>query len=109
MQRDILLKIGADEVILPEHEAGVRLARKLGSAGFMDFMEVNKETSVVELITPQHLVGRPLSKSNLREKQGLVVIAIRRVEGVTVLPTAQQVICQVTVQPPPPRYHAPAW
>lgn len=92
-QRDILLKIGADEVILPEHEAGVRLARKLASGGFIDFMEVNKEISVVELIAPQHLVGRSLLKSNLREK-GLVVVAIRRAEGVLVLPTAQEVIRQ---------------
>ena len=31
-QREILLQVGADEVILPEHEAGVRLARRLGSS-----------------------------------------------------------------------------
>ena len=51
-QRDILLTVGADEVILQEHEVGIRLARKLGSNGFVDFMEVNQEISVVELVIP---------------------------------------------------------
>ncbi|MDQ7029480.1 MAG: TrkA family potassium uptake protein [Ardenticatenia bacterium] len=32
-QREILLQVGADEVILPEHEAGVRLARRLLGGG----------------------------------------------------------------------------
>jgi trk system potassium uptake protein TrkA len=93
-QREILLKIGADDVILPEHEAGQRLGRKLSSSGFVDYMEVNKEISVVELVAPRNLVGVPLLKSNLREKYGIVVVAIRRADGVIVLPTAQEVILE---------------
>lgn len=91
-QREILLKVGADAVILPEHEAGVRLARKLASTGFVDYMEVNKEISVVELVPPPRLIGRSLLKSSLREKYGVVVVAIRRSEGVITLPTAQEII-----------------
>lgn len=91
-QRDILLKVGADGVILPEHEAGIRLARRLASSGFVDYMEVNKEISVVELVPPSRLIGRSLKKSNLREKYGLVVVAVRRAEGVITLPTAQEII-----------------
>ena len=91
-QREILIKIGADEVILPEHEAGVRLGRKLSSRGFLDYMAVNKEIGVVEIVAPTNMIGKSLLKSNLREKYGLVVVAIRRSEGVIVLPTAQEVI-----------------
>jgi trk system potassium uptake protein TrkA len=91
-QRDILIKIGADEVVLPEHEAGVLLARRLTYAGFVDYMEVNKEISVIELIAPVNLVGRSLMKSNLREKHNVVVVAIRRADGVMTLPTADEVI-----------------
>jgi trk system potassium uptake protein TrkA len=93
-QRDILLKAGADEVILPEHEAGVRLARRLASVGFVDFMEVNQEISVVELMAPQNMVGRSLERSDLRERYGLVVVAVRRADGVMVLPTAKEIIRQ---------------
>jgi trk system potassium uptake protein TrkA len=91
-QRDILIKVGADEVVLPEHEAGVMLARRLTFAGFVDYMEVNKEISVVELIAPSYLVGRSLMKSNLREKHNVVVVAIRRADGVIVLPLADELI-----------------
>lgn len=91
-QRDILLKIGADEVILPEYEAGIRLARKLSSTGFLDFMEVNKEIGVGEIVAPAYLVGRSLMKSDLRERYRLVVVAIRRADGVIILPTAQEEI-----------------
>jgi trk system potassium uptake protein TrkA len=91
-QRDILIKVGADEVVLPEHEAGVLLARRLTFAGFVDYMEVNKEISVVELIAPPNLVGLSLLKSNIREKHNVVVVAIRRADGVIVLPTAEEKI-----------------
>lgn len=91
-QRDVLMKIGADEVILPEHEAGVRLGRKLSSTGFVDFMQVNKEIGVGEIIAPKNMVGRTLMQSNLREKWGLVAVAIQRADGVIVLPTAQEEI-----------------
>ena len=91
-QRDILLTVGADEVILPEHEAGIRLARKLGSQGFVDFMEVDQDISVVELVAPKRLVGRSLSKSNLREKHAVNVVAIRRNKGVITPPTPDEII-----------------
>jgi len=86
------MKMGADEVVLPEHEAGVRLGRKLASTGFVDYMEVNEEISVVEMKTPSKIVGRALMESGLREKYDLVVVAIRRAEGVLVLPKAQEII-----------------
>ena len=72
----------------------MRLARKLGSAGFVDFMEVNQEISVVELVAPVRLIGRSLAQSHLRDKYGLVVVAIRRASGVIVLPTAREIIRQ---------------
>jgi trk system potassium uptake protein TrkA len=70
----------------------VLLARRLTYAGFVDYMEVNKEISVIELIAPVNLVGRSLMKSNLREKHNVVVVAIRRADGVMTLPTADEVI-----------------
>ncbi len=91
-QREILLKVGADDVILPEHEAGVRLGRKLSSIGFLDYMEVNKHISVVEILAPKTMTGRSLLKSNVRQKYGIVVVAIRREEGVIILPQANEVI-----------------
>ena len=64
-------------------------------AGFVDFMEVNQEISVVEIEVPHRLIGRSLMESNLRQKYSVVVVAIRRAEGgVIILPTAAEVFKQ---------------
>jgi len=93
-QKDILLKIGASEVILPEHEAGVRLGQRLAATGFVDYMAINEEISVVEMKAPSNVVGKNLMESQLRQKYHLVVVAIRRTDSVIVLPKADEVILQ---------------
>jgi trk system potassium uptake protein TrkA len=76
-QRDILLQIGADEVILPEHEAGCRLAQRLSSHGFVDYLQLGPEMGVVEMLAPEHLHGQTLADADLRREYGLTVLAIR--------------------------------
>lgn len=88
-QREILLQVGADEVILPEHEAGVRLARRLSSVDFVDYLELSPEMGIVEMLAPQHLHGLTLSEADLRRSFGLTVLAIRRREQMLVNPTAE--------------------
>jgi trk system potassium uptake protein TrkA len=87
-QREILLRVGADEVILPEHEAGVRLARRLAAGHFIDYLEVSGDVSVVELIAPPSLWDRTLAESELRQRYGLTVIAVRRGNELIVSPSA---------------------
>jgi trk system potassium uptake protein TrkA len=93
-QQDILLKVGADEVILPEHEAGVRLARRLAAIDFVDFLELGEDKGVVEIVTPPRLVGKSLKESQIRQQYGLAVVAIRRGGDVIVSPQAEEVIQQ---------------
>lgn len=93
-QQDILLKVGADEVILPEHEAGVRLGRKLAAVDFVDFMDLSKDTGVVEIIAPEKYVGQSLKQSQIRQRYGLSVVAIRRGEDVIISPSADEIIRQ---------------
>lgn len=87
-QREILLRIGADEVILPEHEAGVRLARRLASGHFIDYLEVSADVGVVELLAPPHFWGHTLAESELRQRYGLTAVAVRRGEELLVSPSA---------------------
>jgi trk system potassium uptake protein TrkA len=87
-QRNILLKVGADEVILPEHEAGIRLGRKMAAGHLVDYLEVSDEVGVVELIAPPSLWGHTLSEASLRQRYGLNVMAIRRGDDLIVSPSA---------------------
>jgi trk system potassium uptake protein TrkA len=91
-QQEILLRVGADEVILPEHEAGVRLARRLAAIDFVDFMELGQDSGVVEMIAPDYLVGNSLRDAQIRQKYGVAVVAIKRGDQIIVSPRAGEVI-----------------
>jgi trk system potassium uptake protein TrkA len=88
-QKTILENIGAHEVILPEHDAGVHWGRRLAFNHFVDYLEIGKGVGIVELVAPAKICGQSLSECNLRQKHGLTVIAIHRGEDVIVSPAAE--------------------
>jgi trk system potassium uptake protein TrkA len=87
-QKEILLRVGADEVILPEHEAGVRLARRLAAGHFIDYLEVSADVGVVELLAPPQFWGHTLAESEMRQRYGLTAMAVRRGDELLVSPSA---------------------
>lgn len=87
-QREILLKVGADEVILPEHEAGRRLGRKMAIDHLIDYLEVGNDVGIVELLAPPSTWGHSLSELSLRQRYGLTVIAVHRGDDLIVSPSA---------------------
>ena len=84
MQQKILLRVGADEVVFPENESGVRLAKNLLSSGFIDMISLSKDTSIVEIDIKPEWVGKNLIELNLRKKYGFNIVAIREGTKVTV-------------------------
>lgn len=89
MQRKILLRVGADIVVFPEKESGVRLAKNMLSSGFIDMLSLSKDVSIVEIDVKDEWVGKNLIELNLRRKYDFNVVAIRTGEKVnaTVDPT----------------------
>lgn len=77
MHKEILSRVGADKVVFPEYESGVRLAKNLLSSGFIDVVELSSDVSVIELAVKPEWVGKTLSDLHLRKKYGLNVIAFR--------------------------------
>lgn len=76
LDRKILSKVGADRIVFPESESGIRLAKNLLSSGFMDIMELSKDVSMVELPVKTEWVGKSLMELNLRKKYSINVVAI---------------------------------
>ena len=76
MECKILSKIGADQVIFPEKESGVRLAKKLVNFGLVDLVELSKDASLFELKVRPEWNGKSLIELNLRKKYGFNVVAI---------------------------------
>lgn len=77
MHRAILEKVGADMVVYPEQESGVRLAKNLLSAGFVDIADISEEISIAEIRVRPEWVGKSLLELELRRKYAINVIALR--------------------------------
>lgn len=77
MHKKILLQIGADEVVIPEKESGVRIAKNLLHSNCVDIMEVSKDVSIIELDMKEEWINKTVIDINFRKKYGINIIAIR--------------------------------
>lgn len=76
MDCKILNKVGADRVVFPESESGIRLAKNLLSSGFVDIMDLSTDVSMIELEVRPEWDGKSLLELNLRKKYSINVVAI---------------------------------
>lgn len=76
MHYRILSKVGADQVVFPENESGIRLAKNLLISGIVDIIELSKEFSMIELDVRPEWEGKSLLDLNLRQKYSINVVAI---------------------------------
>ena len=72
----ILQRVGADKVVFPENESGVRLAKSLLSAGFTDIIELSRDVSMLELEVRPEWGGKTLTELSLRRKYSINVVAV---------------------------------
>jgi trk system potassium uptake protein len=56
--REILLRIGADRVILPEEESGYQLAEELSIPGMLERLRLSEDYSLIQIKTPYGLIGK---------------------------------------------------
>ena len=92
VQQKILLRVGADQVVFPENESGIRLAKNLLSSGFIDMISLSKDVSMVEIDVKDEWCGKNLIELNLRKKYGLNIVAIKKGERVNVNVNPEQVL-----------------
>ncbi len=77
-QKKILESIGADEVILPEHEIGAKLARRLASPNIMDILDDSDFYTITEMHPMDEWLNQTIHESDIRHKHNITVLAIRR-------------------------------
>ncbi len=87
----ILSRIGADKVIMPERDMGIRVAKSLASNNIMDYMELSSTHSLLEMEVPKEWVDRSLIDCKVRNKYGLNIVAIRSGNDLRVSPTGDDV------------------
>lgn len=79
---EVLKRVGADQVILPEREMGSRVARNMVFGKFMDTFELSSTYSMAELEVPESWVGKSLRELDVRRRYGVNVIAAREGEKI---------------------------
>ena len=77
-QTTIFQRIGADKIVTPEHDGGVRLARNIIAGNFLDFFELSNRLRMVELAVKKEWAGKNLKQLSLRKRHRINVIAIRQ-------------------------------
>lgn len=74
----VLRRVGADKIIFPERDMGVRVADSLSTPGIFDYIEVSPTHSIVELVAPGSFQSKTMRELDLRAKYGINVIAVKR-------------------------------
>lgn len=82
LHQKILQRVGADHVVFPENESGIRLAKNLLSSGLIDMMSLSKDVVMIEIDVKKEWIGKNLIELNLRKKYGFNVVAIKKSENV---------------------------
>ncbi len=78
VKETILRRLGADEVILPEEQAALKLAHKLAKPTLLETVDIGSEHSFVQVKAPRGVLDKTLLELSLRKTFGVNLVAIRR-------------------------------
>lgn len=90
----VLEKVGADRVVYPERDMGIRVAHQLVSPNLLDYIELSDEYTIAELSVPSKLDGLTLQGLNARAKYGCSIVAINKKTEIIVAPTAHDTLAE---------------
>lgn len=93
-QEEILLRVGADQVVHPERDSGFRLAESLLNPTMIEKFSLGEDTdySIVEYSVPSSLCNQTLAQNDLRGRFGLNVLLVKRGTDVIVNPPADAIL-----------------
>ncbi|MCB2180885.1 MAG: TrkA family potassium uptake protein [Desulfobulbaceae bacterium] len=78
IQQEILLRIGADEVILPEKQSARHLAERLSTPNLLEYLEVAEDLNVAEIHIGEKFAGKTLLELDLRKKFNITALILKR-------------------------------
>lgn len=84
----ILTKVGADKVIFPDREMGIRVGNDIMNGNYFEAIEVSEEYSIVDMAVPAGWAGKTLLQIDIRSRYGVSVIGTRGREETSINPPA---------------------
>ncbi len=91
---DVLEKVGASDVVFPERDTAVKLAKSLSTPNILDFLPLSEEFAIVEWAPVKEVTGKSLKEAKLRNKYNINVIAVKEIipDRMTLIPPPDFVI-----------------
>jgi trk system potassium uptake protein TrkA len=83
---ELLQRIGADQVVYPEREAGARLAHSISVRYIQDYISLTASSGVAKITAPEHFIGRTVAELGTSERRQLNLLLIKRANRVIVAP-----------------------
>lgn len=88
----VLRKIGADTIIHPERDMGIRIANNIMSANVLDYLELSDEYSIMEIKSNKKIAGYSIKDLDIRANYGVNIIGIKRGDQIIISPSAEEKI-----------------
>ncbi|CBH21260.1 NAD-binding site [Acetoanaerobium sticklandii] len=92
LQAKVLYKIGADRVVFPERDMGIRVAHNLVSQNVLEYIELDPHYSIAEIVAPSKWIGKTIGTLDLRANYGINVMAVKHGMQINISPEADDVL-----------------
>ena len=92
--REILERLGADRVVIPERIVADQLALGMTHVGVMEYIELSDEYGIVEMEPLKDWIGKTIRELELRTRYGINVIALREEDDIRIPPDIDKPITQ---------------
>lgn len=88
----VLRKVGADKIVRPERDMGIRVANNVVSNNILDYLDLSDEHSIAEIHENGKIAGHTLIDLDIRAQYGINIVAIKRGPDILVSPQADEEI-----------------
>lgn len=79
--KKVLEKLGVKEIIFPEKDTALSMAKKLDNPSLIDYLPFMEGYGIIELAVPEKFMGKSLKQINLTNKYGVQVVAIKGLDA----------------------------
>lgn len=90
----VLYRIGADRVVFPEREMGIRIASNLVSDNILEYIELAPDYSIMEIVALKSWTGKTLKEIDMRNQYGINVMAVKHGDEIDITISADEVLVE---------------
>ena len=89
-----LLRNGADEVIYPDRDIAVKLAKRCSINHVFDYIELNGEYSIYEIPLKDEWIGHSIMELNFRQTYGVDILGVKKGTETNISPAADYIFSE---------------